>query len=664
MAELKESGGTALMRQYQEVKARYPDAILFFRLGDFYEMFHEDAVLAARVLSLTLTTRDKGKEDPIPMCGVPHHSSRGYLQKLTDLGYRVAVCEQMEDPRVTKGIVKRDVVRVVTPGVILDEESLDPRAPNYVAALAGGGRDGFGLAFVDVTTGEFRATEAPSVEALLDEIARVDPREMLIPREARELAALVRKAYPRLVQTAPPGDAGEPPGSMLAQALGATEVDGPALARRPLAAQAAARVWGYLKATQVAAPLPLLRLQLFERGDFLVIDEQARAHLELTESMLERRRNGSLLDMLDVTRTAMGARLLRRWLLFPLREVAPIRRRQDGVERLVARPSAREQVRRVLGELADIERLGNRARLGVATPRDLVALGKTLGRLPALEQALAAAGEDLPVTPAHENLLSLGGDLGADLETKITATLADEAPAATKEGGFVRAGYSAELDQLRALASGGRDRILAIEGRERERTGIPSLKVKFNNVFGYYIEVTRAQLANVPADYIRKQTVANAERYVTPELSEHEAQISSAEERRVVIELAIFEKLRTEVGAADGPVAVAGGPDRRGGRAGGAGRDRAPPRLRAAGGGRIAGDRSDGQPPSGGGAAGRRGRLRPQRRAPGRRQRAAAAGHGAQHGGQVDLDPADRAGGDPGPDGQLRPGTRRPDRAV
>ena len=310
--------------------------------------------------------------------------------------------------------------------------------------------------------------------------------------------------------------------------------------RRPLAAQAAGRALAYVAATQLAAPLPVLRLELFERDEFLIIDEQARSHLELTESMLERRRAGSLLDTLDVTRTAMGARMLRRWLLFPLRGLTPIRRRHDGVERLVARPSAREAARKILGELGDIERLGSRARLGVATPRDLVALGRTLGRLPALGQALAGAGEDLPVTPPGDDLLSLGTDLCADIEAKVVATLADDAPAATKEGGFIRAGFSAELDKLRGLAAGGRDRILAVEARERERTGIASLKVKYNNVFGYYIEITRAQLAqlgDVPADYIRKQTVANAERFVTPELSEHESQIASADERRVALEL-------------------------------------------------------------------------------------------------------------------------------
>jgi len=338
------SSETALMRQYLDVKARYPDAIVFFRLGDFYEMFHEDAVYVARTLSLTLTTRDKGKEDPVPMCGIPHHAARGYLQKLTELGHRIALCEQLEDPRMVKGIAKRDVVRVVTPGVILDEESLDPRAPHYVAAVAGEGRTGYGLAFIDVTTGDLHATSAASAEALLDERSRAEPRELVVARGDDDLAAALRRAYPRLPQTvvAPEVDPGE-----LRRVLG-PNLDCAALARAPAVETAAARVLRYVRATQLGGALPVARLDLFEIDDYLVIDEQARAHLELTETMLERKRAGSLLDILDATETAMGGRLFRRWMLFPLRDVATIRRLQDAVERLVVRHTARDVARKVL----------------------------------------------------------------------------------------------------------------------------------------------------------------------------------------------------------------------------------------------------------------------------------------------------------------------------
>jgi len=543
---------TALMRQYLDVKAQVPDAIVFFRLGDFYEMFYEDAIYASRVLSLTQTTRDKGKENPVPMCGVPHHSARGYIARLTELGRRVAICEQLEDPKLVKGLVKRGVVRIVTPGVILDEESLEPRAPNYVAAVAGESRDGFGLAFIDVTTGDFRATEAATTEGLLDELARVDPRELLLPRGQGDLVTLVRRAYPHLAQTPISIDDEPEPMSALADGLG-PGLDRDALARAPQACLAASRVLRYVRATQLSAPLPVARLELFRRDEFLVIDEQARSHLELTETMLERKRQGSLLDTLDVTATAMGGRLLRRWLLFPLLDLARIRRRHDAIERLVEKQSAREASRKILSELGDIERLVSRARLGVASPRDVVVLGRSLQQLPDLAAALQQAVDPLAALAAGgagSDLLDLGQDLAPDIADRIVATLEDNAPAITKEGGFIRSGVSAELDELRTIASGGRDQILAIEARERERTGIASLKVKYNNVFGYYIEITRAHLANVPADYTRKQTVANAERFVTAELADYEAKILGADERRVSLELALFSSLRDEVGAA------------------------------------------------------------------------------------------------------------------
>ena len=543
---------TALMRQYLDVKAQVPDAIVFFRLGDFYEMFYEDAIYASRVLSLTQTTRDKGKENPVPMCGVPHHSARGYIARLTELGRRVAICEQLEDPKLVKGLVKRGVVRIVTPGVILDEESLEPRAPNYVAAVAGESRDGFGLAFIDVTTGDFRATEAATTEGLLDELSRVDPRELLLPRGQGDLVTLVRRAYPRLAQTPISIDDEPEPMSALADGLG-PGLDRDALARAPQACLAASRVLRYVRATQLSVPLPVARLELFRRDEFLVIDEQARSHLELTETMLERKRQGSLLDTLDVTATAMGGRLLRRWLLFPLLDLARIRRRHDAIERLVEKQSAREASRKILSELGDIERLVSRARLGVASPRDVVVLGRSLQQLPDLAAALQQAVDPLAalaVDGSGSDLLDLGQDLAPDIADRIVATLEDNAPAITKEGGFIRSGVSAELDELRTIASGGRDQILAIEARERERTGIASLKVKYNNVFGYYIEITRAHLANVPADYTRKQTVANAERFVTAELADYEAKILGADERRVSLELALFSSLRDEVGAA------------------------------------------------------------------------------------------------------------------
>ena len=378
------------MRQYLDVKARYPDAIVFFRLGDFYEMFYEDAVYVARVLDLTLTTRDKGKEDPVPMCGVPHHAVRTYLAKLTELGHRVALCEQLEDPKVARGIVKRDVVRVVTPGVVLDEESLDPRAPSYVAAAVGDARAGYGLAFLDVTTGRLSGHGGAHARGAARRAGRAEPRELVLGRGDREgllaerdpdgvPAPAARRRQRRGDRARAVARAGRP---VRRDAAGA---------RAASRARAAAAVLRYARATQPGAELALGGLEVVRRADTLVIDEQARAHLELVETLQERRRAGSLIDVIDETRSAMGGRLLRRWLLFPSLDVAAIRRRQDAVERLVGAHAARDEARKRLGEIADLERLVGRARLGVATPRDLAVLGRSLGELPALAAALDEA---------------------------------------------------------------------------------------------------------------------------------------------------------------------------------------------------------------------------------------------------------------------------------
>ena len=542
---------TALMRQYLEVKARYADAILLFRLGDFYEMFYDDAVYVARVLSLTLTSRDKGKEDAVPMCGVPHHAARAYIARLTELGHRVALCEQLEDPKSVKGIVKRDVVRVITPGVIIDDEALDPRRPNFVASVAGDARDGYAVAFADVTTGDFRGTWVQSREALIDELARIEPNELVVVPGQDDLPALVRKAYGRLPQSKI-----KDPMLTLQQCTSFLSLclregfDANAMVKTPPLILAAARVLQYARDTQLSAPLPISRLVVYRREDHLIIDEQARAHLELTATMTGGHRKGSLLDVLDATCSAMGGRLLRRWLLFPLMDVTAIRGRLDAVERLVAHHGVRDEVRRHLGDQCDLERLSSRARLGVATPRDVSVLGRSLRGLPGLAETLGRSAVGLPPENAAADLLNLGEDLQTALAFEIEATLKDEAAAGTKDGGYVKDGVSLELDELRSIARGGRDRIAAIEARERTRTGIPSLKVKFNNVFGYYLEITKTHLANVPADYTRKQTVANAERFITPELAEYEATILSADERRISLELSMFVALRDKVAAA------------------------------------------------------------------------------------------------------------------
>jgi DNA mismatch repair protein MutS len=547
---------TPLMRQYLEVKERYPEAMVFFRLGDFYEMFFEDAVEGARLLGLTLTTRDKGREDAIPMCGVPHHAAQGYVAKLIELGRKVVICEQMEDPRQAKGIVKRGVTRVVTPGVVLDEEQLEAKAPCYLGAVIpapDGGR--FGLAFLDVTTGEFRATELAGAAALIDELGRVEPRELLQPQgdTAAQALAPVRQAFPRICATtvAEAPDAARDD-ALLLEALGGR---GHELGLGPLAAAAAAAAVRYARATQPAGSLPLTRIVPYEPADFLVVDESSKANLELTRTLMTREKRGSLLGVLDETLTAMGGRALRHWLAFPLLDVAQIRRRQDAVELLVERAALRQRLRAELREIADLERLAGRARLGVATPRDLGCLRRSLERLPAVAALLRAELAEVLDPPA---LLDPGEDELADVAAAIARTLVDDPPLALKDGGVIRRGFSAELDELVDIREGGKGAILAIEARERERTGIGSLKVRYNRVFGYYIEVTRANLKAVPADYTRKQTLAGAERFVTPELAEYEAKVLGAEERQFELETRLFEALRREVGAAAPRLAAAG----------------------------------------------------------------------------------------------------------
>jgi DNA mismatch repair protein MutS len=534
------SADTPLMRQYLEVKERYPDCVVFFRVGDFYEMFFDDAVTVARAIDLTLTSRDKGSDNPTPMCGVPHHAAKHYLAKLIDKGFKVAICDQVEDPKFAKGIVKREVVRVVTPGVVLDEEQLDAKQGLYLAALHPDG-PAIGLAYLDVTTGEFGCTEldAADAAALDDELARLAPRELLLPAGA--LPAL-RARLPIAFTDAPSGD---PPSDakLLEEALSAT-IQHLGLADWPRAAAAAAACVRYARATQPAGALPLSRLVPYRATDQLILDEASQRNLELFATIAEGKKHGSLLGLVDETRTAMGGRLLRRWIGAPLTDVARIRRRHDAVEWLVERAALRGELRAHLAEVYDLERLAGRATLGVASPRDLAALRRSLERLPAIAQAIASAEKRSLAVP---ELLALGGDLGGDVAADIAGTLVDDPPIQWKEGGIIRRGCSPELDELVDIAEGGKEKILAIEARERERTGISSLKVRYNRVFGYYLEITRSNLARVPADYVRKQTLANAERYVTPELAEYEAKVLGADERRIALEAELFGALRERV---------------------------------------------------------------------------------------------------------------------
>ena len=542
---IPDNADTPLMRQYLEVKARHPGCILFFRLGDFYEMFFEDAITVSRTLDLTLTSRDKGKENPVPMCGVPHHAAAQYLQKLVERGFKVAICEQVEDPKLARGIVRRDVVRIVTPGTVVDEDALDPNNAHHLCAVILE-RGRVGLSYVDLSTGDFAATElAPA--ALLDELARLEPREVLIAGADEEhLENRLRTVFTQIAEPLNVLIDRERALGLLQPVLAAEGEGGykQALALDTLALCAAAEVVRYARETQPVGRIPVHRLRRYATSEHLVLDDATRKNLELSRT-LHGERHGSLIQILDETRTAMGGRWLRKIIGQPLLDLAHIRRRQDAIEWLVERASLRTELRILLGDVYDLERLAGRASLGLATPRDLVALRRSLQKLPQLVAELRRDGGI-----AFPALLELGDDLCDDVCGDITRTLVDDPPANWRDGGIAKRGLYAELDELIDLRDGGTAEIARIEQDERERSGIGSLKVRYNRVFGYYLEVTRSNLDRVPESYIRRQTLANAERYTTEELQVLERKLLTAEERRLRLEIEAFESLRRRVAEA------------------------------------------------------------------------------------------------------------------
>ncbi len=517
---------TPAMKQYLEIKARYPDCILLFRMGDFYEMFFEDALLASQILEIALTTRDKGKEDPIPMCGVPYRAVAPYIAKLLEHGHKVAICEQVEDPRQAKGIVKREVVRVITPGMVVEEENLPEGGNNYLLSLyPKGGR--IALAFFDLSTGEFRGCVLEEKGLLWAELRRNVPREALLPEgEERWRKAIQEALGGILVNVLPEDDF-----SVLSDPL--LPEDLPEVLRA-----AGAAVLRYVRSTQKLDPAHVHPLTPYEVEHYLVLDETTQRNLELFESP---RGGTSLFQILDRTVTSMGRRKLRHWLSYPLRDLVDIRRRQEAIEELKDRPFERGTLREVLKGLVDVERLSARLALGRATPRDLAALRELLERLPQLRGELEAFQAPL----LREIALQIQPPQGvAELLQKA---LVEDPPAVSTEGGIIRDGFHPELDELRSISREGKGWIARLEARERQRTGIQSLKVGYNQVFGYYIEVTKPNLHLVPPDYIRKQTLTGAERFITPELKEYENKVLGAEERIRNLEYQLFCELREAV---------------------------------------------------------------------------------------------------------------------
>jgi len=534
------------MRQYLDAKHQYRDAIVFFRMGDFYEMFYEDALVAARALELTLTSRSKDAGgNGIPMCGVPHHAADGYVARLVKKGFRVAICEQTEDPKKAKGLVKREVVRVVSPGTLTDAAYLEAREPAYLMSIATAG-ELYGVGLIDLSTGEFTTAEyrnGDGLQALADEIAVLRPREVVVP--SREIVERLPEIA-RLQMPVTTADAWtfEPEAARraLLDQLRVHGLDGFGLEGRTAAIQAAGGLTTYLRDTQKADLAHVRAIAYKTASDCLVIDPITLKHLEVVAGS-EGGAKGSLLDEIDRTVTSMGARLLRAWLLRPLASLERIRDRLDAVEELAFRTTERGKYRETLKSVHDLERLVARAALGTAGPRDLVALRQSLAAIPRLKLLLE------PLQAPLVRSLTASLDELADLRDDIERTLIDEPPAFTRDGGFTRDGVDAGLDELRAISRSGRQVIADMEERERERTGIGSLKVRFNRVFGYYIEISKSNLHAVPADYHRKQTIAGGERFTTPALKEYEEKVLGADERILARELELFEALRLRVAA-------------------------------------------------------------------------------------------------------------------
>ena len=537
-----------MMRQYGELKRRFPDYLLLFRLGDFYELFFDDAHTASRLLQLTLTSRQKG-EGAIPMAGIPHHAADGYIARLIRAGQKVAVCEQMEEPSKARTIVRRDVVRVITPGTITDTQFLDGARNNFLLA-AHATASAAGVALIDVSTGDFWVGEEPGTgDALLEAALLRRPAEILLAGGADE-AWVARWAPPGVPITRVDGGAfgARAAREMLASHFREASLDGLGIGTLTAGLQAAGAALAYLRETQGDSLAHLTRIQRLVSGEAMLLDATAVATLELFETAQERTARGSLFATLDTTTTPMGARLLRQWMLRPLLDREAIARRQEAVAALVGAPAVRAGLGRRLDGVGDLERLTSRAALGVAHARDLIALRDFLSRLPGLADDLR--GLETPL------LTTLGEEITPlpDLQKLLEDALEDDPPLALREGGLIREGWNPELRDLKQAAREGKAWIASLEQRERERTGIPSLKVRFNRVFGYAIEVSNAHAAKVPADYLRRQTLVGAERYVTTELKEYESRVLGAEERIARLEFELFGRVRAEVAAQAAPL--------------------------------------------------------------------------------------------------------------
>lgn len=540
---------TPLMNQYRRIKKDYPNAILFFRVGDFYEMFYEDAVIASKILQITLTSRDKGKEDQVPLCGVPYHAADSYIAKLIRNGFKVALCEQVEDRpspqegegRVRgKGIVKREVVRVITPGTFLSESALDAKENNFILSIYPKGKI-YGLAIVDLSTGEFLLYE--TVGGLEDEMKRLNPREVLYP-EGLDLSTL-QTQDPRLQThfTSYPDWSFDYPEARrrLLNHFRVNSLEGYGCEGMVVAIPAAGALIGYLDETQKGCLGNIKKIKPLMKGSYMFLDAPTQRNLELVSSLSDGTKEGSLLGLIDKTITAMGGRLLKNWILYPLLDLKEINRRQNAVKELKDNLFLTEDIQNKLKEIYDLERLIGRITLNLSNARDMLALKSSLRIMPEIKRLREGITSEYLF-----DIFSRIEDF-TDLVSLIEKAIHDDPPFSLREGRLIKEGYNEELDELRSISSKGKGFIAELEKKEKERTGISSLKVRYNRVFGYYIEVTKANLSQIPSDYMRKQTLIGSERFITPELKDYEEKVLRAEERILELEYEIFQRVREEV---------------------------------------------------------------------------------------------------------------------
>jgi DNA mismatch repair protein MutS len=534
---------TPMIKQYLSIKEKYADTILFYRMGDFYEMFFEDAEVASKALEITLTSRNKKDEFPIPMCGVPYKAVQGYIARLIDQGYKVAICDQVEDPALAKGLVKREVVRVITPGMILDNELLDEKSDNYVLALARND-DTAGLSYLDISTGVFRITESNDMNSIVDEALRISPSEVLLPESSKSdrffspiLNAMADRSITFISDTAFKFGRGR---ERLVDQFKTLSLEGFGCEHLKAGVRAAGALVFYIRETQKQEIEHLSGIESYFLSNYLIVDNISFRNLEINKNILTGSRQGTLLGIMDRTVTAMGSRLLKRWIRYPLMDVPEIESRQNAVLEVKANVPIRRNIREKLKSVYDLERLGSKIAMGQSNARDLVALKHSLISLPDIWSLLSNLNSEL--FKCYQNIDSL-----YDLAGLIGRAIREDAPPTINEGGIIKTGYNAELDELISMSRDGKKWLARLEAKEKDATGISTLKVRYNKVFGYFIEIPKARSKDVPLHYVRKQTLVNAERYITDELKKYETKVLGAEDQRAALEYELFNQIKDEV---------------------------------------------------------------------------------------------------------------------